>query len=138
MENEIDTHPLLEAAFVADKKVFVPRVKKDELIFYRIHSPDGPWHYGSFNIREPITAGDSAAALSPVDFPAMVIVPGLAFDRSGRRLGRGGGYYDRFLAGLNAAGQKYTAIGLCMATQIVPEVPTENQDKKMDGIYSAP
>jgi 5-formyltetrahydrofolate cyclo-ligase len=67
----------------------------------------------------------------------MIVVPGLAFDRSGRRLGRGGAYYDRFLAGLNAAGQKYTAIGLCMAAQIVPEVPTEKWDKKMDGICSA-
>ncbi|GHV52405.1 5-formyltetrahydrofolate cyclo-ligase [Spirochaetia bacterium] len=130
MKYEIDTQPLLEAAFAASKKLFAPRVEEDNLAFCRIHSPDGPWHYGPYGIREP-------TGLSSTDFPALVIVPGLAFDRSGMRLGRGGGYYDRFLAALNAAGQEYAALGLCMAAQIVPEVPAEEFDKKMSGICTA-
>ncbi|GHU92506.1 hypothetical protein FACS189479_01660 [Spirochaetia bacterium] len=133
MNNEIDTQPLLEAAFEAGKKIFTPRVKGDDLVFRRIHSPEGPWIAGPYGIREPVASNDGGS-LSQADFPALIIVPGLAFDLGGNRLGRGRGYYDRFLAVLDAAGREYTAIGLCMASQIVPEVPAEDFDKKMDGV----
>jgi 5-formyltetrahydrofolate cyclo-ligase len=140
-DREIDTRPLLEAAFRAGKKIFVPKVEGDDLAFYRIVSPDGPWVTGPYGIREPVTDG---GRLSPADFPALIIVPGLAFDRSGRRLGRGKGYYDRFFAELDAAGRargmdgrSYAALGLCMAAQIVPKVPAEGWDKKMDGVISS-
>ncbi|GHU88313.1 hypothetical protein FACS189476_05210 [Spirochaetia bacterium] len=132
MDYEIDTQPLLEAAFVADKKIFAPKVKGDDLAFRRIHSPDEPWHIGPYGIREPVASNNDG--LSQADFPALIIVPGLAFDPGGNRLGRGRGYYDRFLAGLDAARREYTAIGLCMASQIIPEVPAEDFDKKMDGV----
>ncbi|GHT63411.1 hypothetical protein FACS1894110_01160 [Spirochaetia bacterium] len=138
MKNEIDTQPLLEAAFAAGKKLFVPRVEGDNLAFCRIHSPDGPWLTGRYGIREPMgRANNDGAGLSSTDFPALVIVPALAFDRSGKRLGRGGAYYDRFLAALNAAGQEYAALGLCMAAQILPDVPAEEFDKKIKKICTA-
>jgi 5-formyltetrahydrofolate cyclo-ligase len=132
MECEIDTRPLLDTAFRAGKRIFVPRIEGENMTFIRIESPDGPWLTGPYGIREPII--DDSGRLSPADFPALIIVPGLAFDRSGGRLGRGKGYYDRFFAELDAASHGYTTLGLCMASQIVSAVPTENQDKKMDGV----
>jgi 5-formyltetrahydrofolate cyclo-ligase len=94
-------------------------------------------HRGGFGIREP----EPKTALMPEDFPVLVITPGLAFDRRGRRLGRGRGFYDRFFAELDSGclgplsadrAFFYTALGLCMEAQLVPEVPAEDHDKTMD------
>ncbi|PKP70572.1 MAG: 5-formyltetrahydrofolate cyclo-ligase, partial [Alphaproteobacteria bacterium HGW-Alphaproteobacteria-4] len=63
--------------------------------------------------------------------PRVLIVPLLAFDARGYRLGYGGGYYDRTLAALRARGP-VTAIGFAFAAQQVPEVPTEATDEKLD------
>ena len=156
MEDEIDTAPLLGATFRAGKKVFVPRIEGGDLVFYQASSAAGPWRRGSFGIREPVIDGmadggavaggmvnddaalvadpwrTSPAPLSPADFPALIIVPGLAFDRRGNRLGRGKGCYDRFLAGLDRDGLPYSAAGLCLKTQLLPEIPAGNRDHKMD------
>jgi 5-formyltetrahydrofolate cyclo-ligase len=141
IDREIDTGPLLDLAFCGGKKVFVPRVEGENLRFCRIASPAGPWVCGPFGIREPPAPGTEAPG-----FPALIIVPGLAFDREGRRLGRGGGYYDRFLAGLDEkkpagggpghAGAKpeYSVAGLCLDCQIVDQVPVDEHDRKMDMI----
>jgi 5-formyltetrahydrofolate cyclo-ligase len=129
----------LEAAFAEKKRVFVPRVEKNGLVFYET-GPSGPWTEGPFGIREPFFKGDDTERpLSPEDFPALIIVPGLAFDPSGKRLGRGKGYYDRFFAELekNVPADKYRAIGLCMEIQMVAGVPASSLDKKMNGLLSA-
>jgi 5-formyltetrahydrofolate cyclo-ligase len=146
MKNEIDTLPLLEAAFAAGKRVFLPclvpeNAGKYRMVFLRASAAAGPWIRGPFGIREP---GARGPAPRPEDFPALIIVPGLAFDRAGRRLGRGGGYYDRFLAkaAVNsrspspnpAAGR---IVGLCMEAQVLDEVPAGPEDKRMDGLASA-
>jgi 5-formyltetrahydrofolate cyclo-ligase len=138
LKDEIDTSPLLEAAFAEKKRVFVPRVEKDGLVFYET-GPSGPWVKGPFGVREPLLTGEAAErSLSPEDFPALIIVPGLAFDLSGKRLGRGKGYYDRFFAELekNVPASEYKAIGLCMEIQITAGVPASSFDKKMDGLLS--
>jgi 5-formyltetrahydrofolate cyclo-ligase len=141
LKTEIDTGPLLEAAFAGGKKVFLPRVEGpaesfsaecSALRFYRIESLAGPWRKGPFGIREPA----AGLPLGPEDFPALIFTPGLAFDLQCRRLGRGGAYYDRFFAGLDSGGFEYTAIGLCLDCQIVEAVPVEARDKRMDGILS--
>jgi 5-formyltetrahydrofolate cyclo-ligase len=144
IRREIDTLPLLEGALEGGKRVFAPRLEGEKLVFYRIRSAAGPWERGPFGIREP--GRDTAGAFPPVspqasgreapllaaDFPALILVPGLAFDYAGRRLGRGRGYYDRFLAELEAAGRPYRTLGLCTGCQLVPEVPVDGWDKKMD------
>jgi len=80
----------------------------------------GPW-----KAHEPV--GDN---LAPA--PDLILVPGLAFDREGYRMGRGGGFYDRWL-------QKYPAvpkIGLCFSCQLVDQVPREPHDKQMDSLVT--
>jgi 5-formyltetrahydrofolate cyclo-ligase len=128
---EINTQPLLEAAFSGQKGVFLPKITGGGLRFYRVSSPAGPWREGPFHIREP--AGNTET-LKPEDGPLLVIVPGLAFDPAGNRLGRGKGYYDRFLAELDGETPAYKTIGLCMEIQVLPQVPREEWDKRMDAL----
>jgi 5-formyltetrahydrofolate cyclo-ligase len=124
-KNEISTQPLLEAALEGGKAVFAPRAESDRLKFYRISNPLGPWGEGAFGIREPLPA----ETLEKKDFPALIFTPGLAFDRQGNRLGRGGGFYDRFFSGLDAARLKYMAVGLCLESQIIDSVPVDEWDR---------
>jgi 5-formyltetrahydrofolate cyclo-ligase len=70
----------------------------------------------------------------PAPPPDLVLVPGLAFDSRGRRLGRGGGFYDRFLATLRPPVP--LLCGVCFSCQIVPEVPAEPHDVRMDFVLS--
>ena len=132
LKNEIDTQPLIETALKAGKKVFLPKVKDKELIFLSIDSALGPWSSGPFGIREPI----SGETLKESDFPVLVITPGFAFDKCGNRLGRGGGFYDRFFAWLIAEEKQYTAIGICMDFQIIDQVPVLDIDKKVNGLLT--
>jgi 5-formyltetrahydrofolate cyclo-ligase len=149
LPDEIDTRPLVETALEAGKRVFAPRVKPaGELEFYRVFPREGsgPRDFlepGPFGIPEP----PPVEPPGPADFPALILVPGLAFDTRGRRLGRGGGYYDRFLAahtGVPGGGCPEDAaqkpadpcriIGLCMPFQLVQEVPVEQWDRGVDGV----
>jgi 5-formyltetrahydrofolate cyclo-ligase len=142
MSNEIDTMPLIQAALTGGKNVFAPRVEGDKIQFYRILSADGSWQKGSFGIREPIPGnsgkpgGESGRPLHEADFPALIIVPGLAFTSQGKRLGHGGGFYDRFLADLDNANRSYTTIGLCITDQVIDDLPTNDWDRNMDGILT--
>ena len=137
MNTEIDTGPLIELSFKDGKKAFAPGIEVDkntggEIAFYRILSPDGPWHTGSLGIREP----EKKIKADSRDFPALVLAPGLAFDRKGNRLGRGKGYYDRFFADLDAEGRQYTSLGFSMDLQIIDFVYPDKNDKKMNGLLT--
>jgi 5-formyltetrahydrofolate cyclo-ligase len=140
---EINTQPLLDLAFIDRKRVFAPRIEQSSLAFFRLASPGAskgsPGAEGAFGIREP----PPDTPLAAEDFPALVVVPGLAFDRRGGRLGRGRGFYDRFFAALESgalpglpAGLAFTACGLCLELQITDSVPIESHDRKMDMILT--
>jgi 5-formyltetrahydrofolate cyclo-ligase len=129
---EIDTSPLLDAAFQDKKNVFAPRVEGDNIRFFRIRPAEGPWRRGPFGIREP--APNQADMLKPEHFPALVVAPGIAFDCLGGRLGRGKGCYDRFFGSLDAGNLPYFALGLCTEAQLAAEVPAEAWDKRMNAV----
>jgi 5-formyltetrahydrofolate cyclo-ligase len=137
---EIETDPLVDLAFRQGKRVFLPKVEGDIARFFRVRSADGPWHTGAFGIREPLIEDPARNEEFPppngeTDGRAIVLVtPGMAFDRQGNRMGHGKGYYDRFFAMLDGLDLPYVAVALCLEQQIIPRVPTESWDKKMDAI----
>lgn len=96
------------------------------LVFHR-------WQPGCALIPGPF--GTSVPADAPPMAPEVVIVPLVAFDRAGNRLGYGGGYYDRTLAGLRARGP-VRAVGLAYAAQEMPHLPTEPTDQALDAIVT--
>ena len=108
-----------------------PRVVQGEMEFVSVQTLDdlitSPWHP---HIREHAMA--DAPAIRPAEI-GIILVPGLAFTRKGIRLGRGGGYYDRYLAALPAATWK---VGVCFAQQIVEQIPTELHDQGVDVVVT--
>lgn len=101
--------------------VCLPRVRGETLDAVRIHGLDGlvPGWRG---VREP-PAGDEAV---PADMVRACVVPGLAFDTAGNRLGYGGGHFDRLLARLDGAA---AVVGVAFDIQVVPHLPAEPHDR---------
>ena len=119
MPDEFDTFPLIEEAMARGKTVVLPKVQADgEMLACRVQA--GELKPGAFGIIEP--SADGAVGLSEIDF---CLVPARAFDTSGTRLGRGGGYYDRFLC---KPGFRAFRCGAAFEEQIVGEVPREPHD----------
>jgi 5-formyltetrahydrofolate cyclo-ligase len=131
LKDELDTAPVIKAAFSEGKAVFVPRIEGRNLGFYRISSLDGPWTLNFGGLREPLPR--AGAVFRREHFPALILTPGLAFTQDGKRLGRGKGFYDRFLAYMDGAG-RYAALGLCLAAQLVPDIPVNGGDRRVHGV----
>ena len=112
---ELSLDACIESAWQAGKKVAAPRVEGKDLRPCLIHHLDDV-EIGSRGIREPKPA---CQALKPDELD-LVLVPGLAFDRLGWRLGRGEGYYDRFLASLP---ESVYSLGICFKIQLLDSVP---------------
>lgn len=127
LPDEVDTRILLEH-WVDSKRLLLPRICGDELT---VHSYLGPSSLrpGAYHIMEPTTP-----ALTSLDDVDLVIVPGMAFDKAGHRLGRGRGYYDRLLASPDM-GHTYK-IGLCFPFQLLDKVEAEAHDILMNEILS--
>lgn len=125
MPIELDTAPIIEAAWSANKKTVVPKIVNHQMIF--VPFDDGSsLQTGQLSIREPVT--EVAVSANKID---MVIVPGLAFTRSGARLGFGAGYYDRFL--VNYTGK---TIALALSPQIKQNIPIEAHDQLIQEVLT--
>lgn len=137
---EISVSGLITRALSLSCTVAAPRVIGNDLHFHRIDSNEGPFAIGAFGIREP--RADSMRVYPSsggiVSFPVVILVPALAFDRTGNRLGRGAGFYDRFLASFLATfadrRDEITVMGVCHSFQIVESVPAESHDIGVDCI----
>ena len=122
--SEADTYGILETALLDGKAVYAPYCVPgtNRLLFYRIRSLSD-LQKDAFGIFAPKPEGKNLyTGLNR----ALCVVPGLAFSRSGERLGYGRGYYDTFLNQENLC-----TVGLCYDFQIVTSVPTEPHDRKM-------
>ncbi len=124
MKDEVQTHDFVEK-WSKDKRILLPVVVDNDLEL-RVYSGIQSLRIGSYGIEEPV--GEPFTDYESID---MVIVPGVAFDLSGRRLGHGKGYYDRLLPHISA----YKA-GICFPFQLVEEVPSEEFDIRMDTIIT--
>ncbi len=109
----------------------LPRVDGERLVFHRVTARgEMALSSGPFGTREP--ADDVATRMNDAD-AATVLVPGLAFDHTGGRLGRGAGFYDRFLANPALRARK---VGVGFACQVVERVPMEAHDAPLDAIVT--
>ncbi len=109
------------------KRLALPRVEGFEMRFFE-YDPE-TLVPGAFGIIEP---GPAARPCDPAEIDLMV-VPGVAFTLSGARLGRGRGYYDKYLS---QPAVRAVKIGVCYEHQLVRELPTEAHDIVMDCVYS--
>ncbi len=125
VRNEVATDRLFSALSRRGARIAYPRVIGDDLTFHQVlHSQE--LVPGAFGVAEP-----SSECLRVVDEEIdLVVVPGVAFDRRGHRLGYGKGYYDRFLAARHDAGGRL--VGFCYDFQLVESLPVEKHDVPMD------
>ncbi len=127
LPGEVPLEPLFSRWLAEGKQVLLPRVTGDTTMELRRYLRPDQLQPGAFGILEP--TGAPFTAYEQID---VAIVPGMAFDRDGHRLGRGKGYYDRFLAPLP---QTYK-IGICFRSQLLDHVPTDSHDITMDCIVA--
>jgi 5-formyltetrahydrofolate cyclo-ligase len=129
LPEELDVWPLLSAALSAGKIIALPRFDEDagHYVACQVRNLADDLKPGQFGIREP---GDRCAALI-VNRLDLVLVPGIAFDLQGRRLGRGKGFYDQLLAFVRG-----TTCGVAFDEQIVEVVPVELHDVHLNCILT--
>jgi 5-formyltetrahydrofolate cyclo-ligase len=130
LETEVDLTSTALRCFQMGKTICVPRVDWDrrDMVPIEVTSFDARMDTDEHGVRAP----RYGRPVSPLLID-LVVVPGLAFDVAGRRLGRGGGYYDRFLAKLRPDAVK---VGLVFDEQIVDEAPIEAWDITVDCVVT--
>jgi 5-formyltetrahydrofolate cyclo-ligase len=129
IRDEIDPRALLETFHCEQVRLALPCVTgADAPLVFRGFTPGDDLLRGAFGVSEP-------AATSPQLAPGLVLIPLLAFDESGRRLGYGAGYYDRTLAKLRGEGP-VLAVGLAYEAQRLRRVPTDAHDAALDWIVT--
>jgi 5-formyltetrahydrofolate cyclo-ligase len=125
-KGEIDPAPALATAAAAGAVVALPRVDSQRLRFHRADA--GPLVPGAFGLLEPAATAPEV----PIDALDVVIVPGLAFDSEGRRVGFGGGFYDRTFGDRGGA----TLVGFSYDFQVVPRCPASDGDVPVDVVVT--
>lgn len=111
------------------KKTLYPLVKGDDMVFIDVKDPSKELRPGSFGIPEP----DEAKGIFAGELTDIVIMPGIAFDPEGNRLGQGRGYYDRWIASL-PENKRPLLIGVCMEYQMMGLIPVNSSDIPADMI----
>jgi len=129
LPEELDIWPLLTAALAAGKQVALPRFVAQTRTYEacQIQDPTTDIQVGHFGIREPAPR----CARLPSNHLDLILVPGVAFDLHGRRLGRGKGYYDQLLGELRG-----TTCAVAFDQQLVDEIPVEPHDVCLDCILT--
>ena len=126
LPDEIGTFSLIDKCIAMGKKVFLPVINGDDMTVAEF---TGEFKEGRFGIKEPSLLTPNSSLLTPhsMDF---ILVPGVAFSPNGYRLGRGKGYYDKFLS-------KYSnpfTVGVCFREQFYLDIPTEPHDIPMQRV----
>ncbi|MGL5868870.1 5-formyltetrahydrofolate cyclo-ligase [Clostridium chrysemydis] len=126
--SEINTKSLIKIMLREGKEVFVPKVLEEEMIALKITSLNNLIE-SKFKILEPI---GEKSDIDGEEFD-LIIMPGVAFDRSGNRIGYGKGYYDKYLKDIKSDIKK---IALAYELQLIEEIETEEHDLKVDSIIT--
>jgi len=135
-KNEVLTETILEYAVAHRQEVFFPRIVREKkgLMFLKVHDKED-LASGSYDIKEPVHSHrgihqPEIAVSSSLD---IIVVPGIAFDTNGNRLGYGKGYYDKVLGSIK---ETCLIVALAFDFQIVNTIPAEAHDIKMDKIIT--
>ena len=123
---EPDLQVILQEILDQGKTLLLPRCEDAENMTARVIRDLAELVPGAFSIPEP----DSGAQIMEPEKIDLILVPGMAFDPYGGRLGKGKGYYDRFLTGLQVK-----TMGICGA--LLPRIPMEEHDLRMDAVVTA-
>ena len=127
LKDEVDTHDLIER-YKGKKTIILPTVVGDELELH-LYDPSSTTYEGAFHIQESSGPIVPESEYGSID---LAIIPGVAFDPQGNRLGRGKGYYDRLLPKLTCH-----TIGICYPHQLISHVPHEPHDIPVNEVLSS-
>lgn len=125
LPDEVQTLSLIDELILQGKTILLPRVVSDTEMELCRYTGRQDLQQGAMGIWEPV--GEQFTDYGTID---VAVIPGMAFDRAGHRLGRGRGYYDRFLA--QRSTRTLYKIGVCFPWQMVDGVPTDANDITMD------
>ena len=123
LPDEVCTRQLIDDLLAEGKTVLLPKVLDDETMELRRYTGPDSLCEGAFHIMEPV--GEPFTDYQQID---VALIPGMAFDAQGHRLGRGKGYYDRFLSQFLILNSQLRTIGVCFDFQKVEEVPVGPHD----------
>ena len=131
LPHEIDTTGVILDAWQKGKTVVVPKVSRQQrhMIPVEITSLETGFSEERGGFKNPTTG-----VPMPVEEIDLVLAPGMGFDAKGNRLGRAGGYYDRFF---KSEGLQAAKCGFCFNLQIFDDIPTEDHDEPVDLLVSA-
>ena len=134
LKQEVDVSGLIDLALRSGRQVALPRCRADySLDYHWIVQDEKDWKLfleeGPYRLKEPISLWPKAS----IQDNTLILVPALAFTRSGERLGKGKGYYDRFLSECT---ERCVKLGVAFETQIVPALPVHPHDTKVDAIVT--
>ncbi len=129
IDGELDIWPLLVDSLASGKTVLLPRFIPEQNLYVACQIKDAArdLQTGQFGVREPLASCEKNL-LNHLD---LILVPGIAFDLSGHRLGRGKGFYDRLLAALQGP-----TCGVAFDQQIVSQIPVEPHDMRLNCILT--
>jgi 5-formyltetrahydrofolate cyclo-ligase len=130
--SEFDTEEFIRDVLASGKILVLPKVNQANktLDIFRVENPDTDLHNGVWGIAEPDAQKCKPISISEVDF---VLVPGLAFDAQGQRIGYGGGYYDKLLATRN---ENTRLVAAAYSMQLVPTIPALAHDLKIEKLIT--
>lgn len=123
LPDEVFTHEVIKTLAAGGKKILLPVVIDSENMELREYHDDNDLTLGAYDIMEP-----TGKLFTDYDTIDVAVVPGMMFDREGNRLGRGKGYYDRFLKKIADVHK----IGICFKFQVAESVPCEENDVRVD------
>ncbi len=135
LPDEVNTHEWIDELVAEGKQVLLPVVVGDANMILREYTGKHDLAEGSFHIQEPVGKLYPESRYGEIE---VAIIPGMSFDDEGHRLGRGKGYYDRFLKKQSQIGTSRALykIGVCFGFQKEPSIPFESHDIVMDEVIA--
>ncbi len=134
--NEVNLNNIMSTSWERGKKIYLPRMEEGHMEFFR-YRPKDPLITNSFGISEPERNEEAFSSTVGTDEKVLVIMPGVVFDRECRRLGYGGGYYDRYFEEYRREDPRFTFLAAAYQIQIHDEVlPLEDTDVQPDLIIT--